>query len=175
LEDLFQGDNKASISISGGVEKWRVFQSESSAARVCLSPKHARLESSSMGTSVQQLNVPLVVYIGMCRTSYFWWSVHQLLLRCCSLQWTNFCISAKWLASGDGYLSCCPDAAVCTELISLCQCKVASGDGCLSCFPGAVVWTEPISLSQCKLNSVHPEHDATLTTWIFSINVMRGG
>ncbi|KAH8940724.1 hypothetical protein BDL97_15G104200 [Sphagnum fallax] len=28
------------------------------------------------------------------------------------------------LVSGDRYLSCCPDAAVWTELISLCQCKV---------------------------------------------------
>ncbi|CAM6076195.1 unnamed protein product [Sphagnum tenellum] len=63
------------------------------------------------------------------------------------------------LVSSDGYLSFCQGAAVCTELISLPECKVtcfcarslASGDGCLSCCPDAAVWTELISLCQCKV------------------------
>ncbi len=50
------------------------------------------------------------------------------------------CLDRWWLASGDRYLSCCPNLAVCTELISF---------------------------SQWKLNSVHLEVDATLTTWMF--------
>jgi len=31
--------------------------------------------------------------------------------------------------SGDGYLSCCPHAAVWTELISLTECNLTSGEG----------------------------------------------
>jgi hypothetical protein len=33
------------------------------------------------------------------------------------------------LVSGNGYLSFCQGAAVCTELISLSECKVTSGEG----------------------------------------------
>jgi hypothetical protein len=48
------------------------------------------------------------------------------------------CVSARWLASGDGGLNCCPGAPVWTELISLCQCKV-------TCF----WWQVPQLLSRC--------------------------
>ncbi len=85
-------------------------------------------------------------------------TVQRIALITCCMDWRvswgrnsgvcTQCLGSRWLDSGDWFLSCCPGAAVCTELISL---------------------------SQCKLNTIHLELDAALTTWIFSINVMRGG
>jgi len=51
-EDSFQGDNKGSISILGGVEKMKCVPEgeQCSSPSVCLSPKHVRLQNSSMGT-----------------------------------------------------------------------------------------------------------------------------
>jgi len=79
-----------------------------------------------------------LISLCQCKVTCFWCWVPQLLSRCSTLDRTNFRVSARWLASGDGYLSCCPDAAVRTEIISLCQCKV-------TCF----WWWVPQLFSRC--------------------------
>ncbi len=48
-----------------GWRKWSVPEGEQCCSpSVCLNPKYVRLENSSIGTEVQQLNVQLLVYNG---------------------------------------------------------------------------------------------------------------